>query len=247
MNSGPRHRSLDLSSHRRVLIAGDVHGEYAKLQVALDALGYEPGFDALVLAGDLADRGPDSPAALEWMVRHDVHRVLGNHDVMPGMLATGQIGRSTARKWGGGWFAGLEQDQLEALAERFERAPIAMTVRTPGGRTVGVVHADCGSDWHAHVTVLGDARDPGHQDAVRLSLWERFTMEDMLGMEERDRASRCDVSGIDHVFHGHTPVMTAFACGNRSWIDTGACYGDDITVVDMDEWIGNVDVHRLLG
>jgi hypothetical protein len=70
-------------------VVGDVHGEIAALHELRRRLGYDdkgrhPQGRRLVFVGDLGDRGPDSPSAVEW-VRDLVDRgraqaVLGNHD-----------------------------------------------------------------------------------------------------------------------------------------------------------------------
>ena len=71
-------------------IVGDVHGEWAVLQQLLRHLGYDergehPQGRRLVFIGDIVDRGPDSPAALAWVMRareqHGVLGVLGNHEL----------------------------------------------------------------------------------------------------------------------------------------------------------------------
>ena len=71
-------------------IVGDVHGEWAVLQQLLRHLGYDergehPQGRRLVFIGDIVDRGPDSPAALAWVMRareqHGVLSVLGNHEL----------------------------------------------------------------------------------------------------------------------------------------------------------------------
>ncbi|MBF0803505.1 MULTISPECIES: metallophosphoesterase [Neisseria] len=71
-------------------IIGDVHGEIDALQALLHHLGYRengshPKGRKLVFAGDLCDRGPDSPAVLAWFWEmHDAGNaftVLGNHEL----------------------------------------------------------------------------------------------------------------------------------------------------------------------
>jgi len=71
-------------------LVGDVHGEIDALHALLDALGYDrrgdhPDQRRLVFLGDLCDRGPDSPAVIEF-VRNLVERgraqcILGNHEM----------------------------------------------------------------------------------------------------------------------------------------------------------------------
>lgn len=71
-------------------IIGDVHGEWEALHQLLYHLGYtesaqHPNGRKLVFVGDLCDRGPDSPAILEWIQEmrsaERVWCVLGNHEL----------------------------------------------------------------------------------------------------------------------------------------------------------------------
>jgi Icc-related predicted phosphoesterase len=49
-----------LRARGRVLIVGDVHGCATELRALLQAAGFTPGVDALVVTGDLVTKGPDS-------------------------------------------------------------------------------------------------------------------------------------------------------------------------------------------
>jgi hypothetical protein len=79
-------------------IVGDVHGEIVALHELRRRLGYDdkgrhPQGRRLVFVGDLGDRGPDSPGAIEW-IRGLVERgraqvVLGNHDFNALVAAAG--------------------------------------------------------------------------------------------------------------------------------------------------------------
>lgn len=71
-------------------IIGDVHGEIDALRLLLQRLGYrDDGSHSegrrLVFVGDLVDRGPDSPAVLDWVHRLVANEraqcVLGNHEL----------------------------------------------------------------------------------------------------------------------------------------------------------------------
>ncbi|MCF7529158.1 metallophosphoesterase [Neisseria lisongii] len=71
-------------------IVGDVHGEFSAFQALLRRLGYQddgthPQGRKLVFVGDLCDRGPDSPAMLDWFKQaHSQGKafaVLGNHEL----------------------------------------------------------------------------------------------------------------------------------------------------------------------
>src|SRR5262245_57431388 len=71
-------------------IVGDVHGEIDALRELLIRLGYRddgshPDDRRLVFVGDVVDRGPDSPAVLELLMKlveeEHAYCVLGNHDL----------------------------------------------------------------------------------------------------------------------------------------------------------------------
>lgn len=71
-------------------IIGDVHGQFEALQNLLHYLGYDdngrhPQGRKAVFVGDLVDRGPDSPAVLEWcrnaVQNGNAFLVLGNHEL----------------------------------------------------------------------------------------------------------------------------------------------------------------------
>ncbi|MDZ5455259.1 metallophosphoesterase [Azohydromonas lata] len=87
-------------------IIGDVHGEYAALATLLHRLGYDDrgrhgGGRRLVFVGDLCDRGPDSPAVVDFVQRvvqeGRGHAVIGNHELN---LLRGE------RREGNDWFWG---------------------------------------------------------------------------------------------------------------------------------------------
>ena len=44
----------------RLLVMGDVHGQYEKMLNVLSLCEYRPAVDRLILLGDYVDRGPDS-------------------------------------------------------------------------------------------------------------------------------------------------------------------------------------------
>ena len=233
------HATLDLSDRGRVFAAGDVHGEYGMLDDALAQAAFDVERDALVLVGDIADRGPDSMAALDWIARPWVHRTLGNHDIMPRMRLDGDMDLRFYQMCGCQWFLDLPGTEQRRIAAVFEDAPLALTVLTPGGRRVGIAHADCLRDWDAHVAAVSDG--PNRRiDVVDMSLWSKETVKGLLQARNKLRSidpETLRVANIDHVFHGHTILGAPVTIANRSWIDTGACMGGDLTVVDMDRWI----------
>jgi serine/threonine protein phosphatase 1 len=242
----PGHLVLDLSDRRRVLAASDVHGEFAKLEKALDEIGFDGALDTLVIVGDLFDRGPDSMAFEKWTRREGVVFGLGNHDVLPHLLLDDRIDHGMMQDFGGEWFLALDRDERRRIAALLYDAPIAITCATPMRNRVGFVHADCTKDWDDTISLIGHEMKSKREWAFDFCLQSRETIRDVL---DEARAAggkpipttRADVRGIDHVFHGHTPVVNAFSHGNRTWIDTDACRGGPMTVIDVDAWLDDLD------
>ncbi|KKW67148.1 metallophosphoesterase [Lampropedia cohaerens] len=102
-------------------IVGDVHGEWQALQALLRHLGYDaqgrhPEGRILVFVGDLCDRGPDTPAVLDWFcevyARSDCLAILGNHEI--------NLIREDAKD-GAGWFFDSRTER-----DRAKYAPFAI-------------------------------------------------------------------------------------------------------------------------
>lgn len=212
-----------LNAAGRDLIVGDVHGEFSLLERALDAKRFDPAGDRLFSVGDLIDRGRDSPAALRWLAQPWFHAVLGNHED----LALNAVEDANARFWwtrvnGGEWWLDQGEELRGRMLEAFRCLPLAIEVETAGGRA-GIVHADVprGLSWERFVKRL----EKGDKRCRETALWGRGRARD---------ANAPPVAGIDKVFCGHTPVLAPRAVGNVCFIDTGACYGRDLTLLCLD-------------
>eukprot|EP00965_Chrysotila_dentata_P121804 4026285-Pleurochrysis_carterae.AAC.5 len=73
-----RHLELRVGPQNRVVIIGDVHGCYDELRELLDSHVRED--DAVVLAGDLVNKGPKSIEVLRLARYRGYSAVLGNHE-----------------------------------------------------------------------------------------------------------------------------------------------------------------------
>lgn len=65
---------------RRTLFVGDVHGCALELEELLDALGFRPGQDRLLLTGDAFSRGPAPLQVWERIQASEAEMVMGNHE-----------------------------------------------------------------------------------------------------------------------------------------------------------------------
>lgn len=78
--------TLNISSgdrSTRILFVGDVHGRFDDLQNLLHKTSYDPAAgDVLIHTGDIVTKSdlPGSKKVLDWMAKHDVAGVRGNHD-----------------------------------------------------------------------------------------------------------------------------------------------------------------------
>ncbi|KAL7795841.1 Metallo-dependent phosphatase-like protein [Trichoderma ceciliae] len=65
---------------RRLVIVGDIHGMDAHLEVLLEKVGFDTARDHLIAAGDMINKGPDSPGVISRLMRLNASAVRGNHE-----------------------------------------------------------------------------------------------------------------------------------------------------------------------
>lgn len=258
--TAPLHQELDLSSARRVFTFGDLHGRLDLLLAAMEQVNFSAADgDWLIGLGDWLDRGPATIEIADFIEAQDnLAFVRGNHEqllwgvshdcffdggqllVNGGMWALEHLDRN--RNHEDPTRAHLDADGTR-LQNLVNNAPIALTVLTPGGKRVGMVHADVpGTDWTEFTDHLdaSSRNDMGGEDTMQnAAMWSRKTIVQLEKAETFDALDGfdCTVTGIDHVFHGHTPTDQPVTHCNRSWIDTGAYKTDLLTFVEVDAWI----------
>lgn len=210
----------------RDFAVGDIHGCYSKLQSALDRIGFDPSCDRLFSVGDLVDRGPENELVLEWLSKPWFHAVMGNHDDMALRWPAGNMESDIYRRNGGGWNIDQSFDQQVKISEAMEKLPVAIEVGTSLG-IVGLVHADVPSEsWSGFCDALAGAL--GKREARHIhdmAMWSRGRIQ---GQDESG------VSGVRAVVVGHTPVQAPVILGNVYHIDTGAVFGRDFTLLNLE-------------
>jgi hypothetical protein len=76
-----RLKTLDeLSTKQRIFVVGDVHGCANELSDMVDKLQYDQTNDAIILAGDLVNKGYDNPGVIRFAKKMGMYCVRGNHD-----------------------------------------------------------------------------------------------------------------------------------------------------------------------
>jgi len=143
--------------------------------------------------------------------------------------------------------ADLIDPRIVEFGHRLASFPVAATITTPGGLTIGAVHADPpGATWADVVDALNDPDLDMRAEAERHSMWERrlFKRTKRAAAFGDDAVRNLDIAipDVDHVFLGHSIVETPRTAANLTWIDTGAYHTDVHTVVDADAWVAALRV-----
>ncbi|MBV2359706.1 metallophosphoesterase [Thalassococcus sp. CAU 1522] len=214
-----------------IFAIGDVHGQYRYLVQALDWIAADPEAGApIVFIGDYIDRGPDSRAVVERLMRGapedtDWICLQGNHDTLLPLFvseAEDDATQTIARRWLSKAMGGMQTLASYGIDPNADR-PLD-DIRTEARDRVPVDHVmwlDARPRMHvtdAHVFVHAGIR-PGialdDQDPEDL-IWIRRDFLD----DPRDHGRL--------VIHGHTPADIPEHCGNRINVDGGAGYGRPI-------------------
>lgn len=212
------YQRIDGNTWRHIWIAGDLHGCHQRLLNELRERHFNPYKDLLICVGDLIDRGPDSLHCLQLLKRSWFKTVRGNHEQM----AIDALNAGDMTLWsfnGGAWFnhlSGKEQHTAcEALRE-CDQLPYIIELHCASGVNI-IAHADYPSDHYAW-------QKPVDKESV---LWRRERLsEHLAGKGEA-------ISGADHFWFGHTPLKHRVDATNQHYIDTGAVFGGEMTLVQV--------------
>lgn len=214
----------------RDLVVGDIHGHFSKLQLALDAVDFDPARgDRLFSVGDLVDRGPESSLVLEWLDKPWFRAVQGNHEDMAirwGLPGCRMDPESYARN-GGAWNIGNTKPERLAISDALSALPLAIEVETAEG-LVGIIHAEPTEDWDELRAILQDQAIPRSRlrQLRECLLWDRSRVEE---------GYQSVIKGLRAAVVGHTPVKRPGWLGNVLYIDTGAWVSDekDFALIDL--------------
>ncbi|PSS57836.1 metallophosphoesterase [Pseudomonas sp. BBP2017] len=212
-----------INKQGRDYAVGDIHGHFQRLLAQMAAIGFDPAVDRLFSVGDLVDRGPECPQALQWLEQPWFHAVQGNHEALAVThVSGGWLDYSQYRAAGGGWFLDLPASEQARFAERFARMPLALEIATPGG-PVGLVHADCPcASWLQLCEQLQAQVPQALQDYCQ---WSRHRLQ-----VDDDRP----IAGLRALIVGHTPLHEVRVLGNIWHIDTGGWSRGHFSLLALD-------------
>ncbi|MFK3705018.1 serine/threonine protein phosphatase 1 [Raoultella sp. BIGb0138] len=212
------YQRIDGSAWRNIWLVGDVHGCFALLMTKLRQRKFDPYQDLLISVGDLIDRGPQSARCLALIRCRWFRAVRGNHEQMA--LDAKESGALAL--WimnGGSWYqesSRREQQEIDRLLVRCRELPLIVELCAGSQRHV-VAHADypaASYRWQQPV------------DAEQV-LWRRQRLTDHLA------GRHGAIGGADHFWFGHTPLQRRYDSDNQHYIDTGAVFGGELTLVQL--------------
>lgn len=212
-----QHVKYPVNTNGRDFVVGDVHGYFNLLMAKLAEVEFDTMRDRLFAVGDLIDRGPQSMDCLRLIDKPWFHTVLGNHeDMMVNAIANvADYGVWTMN--GGGWYRDEPELEVRAMADVLQNdVPIAITVETPTG-PVGICHAQppLTYNWADAINTTK------HRDSM---LW---------GRSDINRGNTTPVIGVRMTIHGHSPIPQPIQLANKLYIDTGACFGGVLTIIQI--------------
>lgn len=193
----------------RDFIIGDLHGMYDLLMKSLNGVNFNRVVDRCFSCGDLIDRGPDSEKCLTLIQEQWFHCVRGNHEDCLIEIARNPSSALMA-DWllnGGRWHLNVSCSQMKRYADELDRLPFIIEIVKTNGQRVAVCHAEY------PLNIWDPERIEADASLTHAVQWSRAKVQ------KRDPSV---VSGIDHVFCGHTIVDKPVTLGNTHYIDTGA-------------------------
>ena len=214
---------LSIDDDRRVLIVGDLDGDFVQLQKALDEIKYNSSIDQLISLGDVIDRGKDSIRLLNFFTESSAKMVLGNHEQL--MIESVINSDKKAEKlWsmnGGGWHKNIPRQKLESLCHYLLQQPLSIMLQYRSHK-IGLSHTlPIKWGWQN----FPDSKS----DIVHGFLWDR----------ERVTKGKCHGNiGVDISIHGHNSIQVPLWIANSYHIDTGF-YGRP-TIVELGEVIKRI-------
>jgi len=204
---------------RNVWVVGDLHGCYTSLMTQLGRVDFDPEQDLLISVGDLIDRGTENVECLELIEMPWFRAVRGNHEqMMIDALAPGGMPYHWVRN-GGAWFFNLDYDQdrlVISLVRKAADLPLIIELVT-GDRKVVICHAD-----YPHNEYAFDKPVP-----EEMVIWNRDRISD-----SHDGLAK-EITGADLFIFGHTPAREPVKYANQMYIDTGAVFCGNLTMVQV--------------
>jgi serine/threonine protein phosphatase 1 len=212
------YQKINGADYRRIFVVGDIHGCLDMLNEKLLSVDFDESKDLLISVGDLIDRGEQSVECLDLITQPWFRAVRGNHEQM----AIDALASEEYSHWlvnGGIWYFELDTDEkllATSLIKQAANLPLIIEVSTDSGKYV-IAHADYPSDSYHF----------GKSVSEQHVIWSR----------ERVRKAKFhegeEIVGAKYFIFGHTPMNEAIWFKNQLYIDTGAVFGRQLTMIKI--------------
>lgn len=204
---------------RNIFVVGDLHGSYTLLMNELDKRSFDPAHDLLISVGDLVDRGAENVECLDLINQPWFKAVRGNHEQMmlDALVNGGSFGHWMAN--GAGWWHQLNTEQevqINYLLPKVSALPLIIELVT-GDKKVVICHAD-----YPHNEYEFDKSVP-----EEMVIWNRERISDA------QDGIASEITGADLFIFGHTPARKPLKYANQMYIDTGAVFCGNLTLVQV--------------
>lgn len=212
------YQAVNGDDYRHIWAVGDLHGCYSLLIKSLNNVGFDTSRDLLLSVGDLIDRGAENAECLELLQMPWFRAVRGNHEQM----AIDGLGAGDVTHWmanGGDWYFRQDIDKeilTRALMELVRRLPHVLELTTRGSRVV-VAHADYPADRYIF----------GQQLNSNDIVWNRERLSNSVDGKPRK------IEGAELFVFGHSPVNRPVRFINQMYIDTGAVFCGNLSLIQL--------------
>lgn len=214
------YQKINGADYRRIFVVGDIHGCLNKLDEKLLSVDFDESKDLLISVGDLIDRGSQNVECLDLITQPWFRAVRGNHEQMA--IDALDVKYGMAECWvanGGMWFFCLDPDQkllATSLINQAAALPLVIEVTTDSGKYV-VAHADYPGNEYYY----------GKPVSEELVIWNRDRVGDAMD------GLGAEITGAKQFIFGHTPMSKPSQFKNQFYIDTGAVFGRELTVIQI--------------
>ena len=206
------------SEHQKIFVVGDLHGCYDLLMNKLSEVGFDFKKDLLVAVGDLIDRGVQNLKCLRLINEKWFKTVLGNHEQMAINGINGS--QQSLYTWmynGGGWYFKLndsDRKEAEVLINKCNELPLIIELSIKN-KLIAVAHADYPHNEYKF----------GKEISSKHVVWSR---------ERLEKNDNSEINGVEFFIFGHTPRDEVTKIANRIYIDTGAVFAGNLTLIRID-------------
>lgn len=227
----------------RAYAIGDIHGQIdllhaAHARVAADRAEVGDADSPLVHVGDLTDRGPESRAVVDYLIKGHAQgqpwiTLKGNHDNMFAMFLDDPFlpdpGLRAELHWLNPRLGGNTTLASYSIEDADKRMPD--DVHAEAIKKVPKSH-------HAFLSNLPTSHRAAGALFVHAGIRPGIPLDKQLDEDLMWIRKPFHEDSRDHgllVVHGHTPVKEAMHYGNRVNIDTGAAYGGPLTAIVVED------------